>query len=194
MTTETFEDRLSQLERALKVIGTIESNPELQASSFRFLFGGASHPKVDAPAAQAPSIEPSITADAVVPSKKNGNGGVKRSAKTSSVAQDKTLQIAPPGKKSWVDFVEEKKPTNLNDKNTLAVYWLLEEAELTKVGISQVVTLFIAAKWALPANPRNSAQVAGSAGYLDTSDADEIKLTSSGTALVLNDLPRKPKK
>lgn len=190
MAAETFEDRLSQLERALKVVKTVESNPELQTRALDWLLGGV--PAAASPASTSPRSDPP-----------GGNGGdpkekPKRSksngSKTSSVAQDKTLDIAPKGKTTWTDFVMAKNPTTNDEKNTTAVYWLLEEAARPAAGISQIVTLFIAAKWDLPKNPKNSAQIAGTHGLLDTSNSDDIKLTSQGTALVVNTLPKPTKK
>ncbi len=42
--------------------------------------------------------------------------------------------------------------------------------------------------------PENAAQQAGSKGFLDTVDSEDIKLTPRGTGLVKNDLPRAEKK
>ncbi|MCU1557540.1 MAG: hypothetical protein JWN09_1535 [Microbacteriaceae bacterium] len=49
MATEQFDERLNQVERALKVISTIENNPELQTAAFAHLFGES------APVAKLPS-------------------------------------------------------------------------------------------------------------------------------------------
>lgn len=189
---DSFDVRLDQLDRALKVVKTVESNPELQTRALDWLLGGV--PAAAAPAA-APTPQPSGP-----PAGGGGesNAKVKRTksngSKTTSVAQDKTFDIAPKGKKSWADFVTEKSPTTNDEKNTSAVYWLLEEANLPLASIGRVVTLFIAAKWDLPKNPKNSAQVAGTHGLLDTKNSDDMKLTSQGTALVINSLPKPTKK
>jgi len=188
MADTSFEERAAQLERALKVINTIEDNPELQQAAFSWLMGSTTTTP-----ASARSSEPATGGGETTPKPKSGT--TKRTTKGAAVSQDKTLEIAPKGKQAWAAFVDEKKPTNQNEKNTAAVYWLLEVSGLPKATISQVVTLFLAAKWNLPGDPKNSAQVAGSAGYLNTADADDIKLTSPGVALIVNDLPRvaKPK-
>jgi hypothetical protein len=188
---DSFDERLDQLDRALKVVKTVESNPELQTRALDWLLGG-----VPAAATPAPSTPPPGDPPAGNGGESNGKPRRSRSSgsKTTSVTQDKTLDIAPKGKTTWADFVTAKNPTTNDEKNTAAVYWLLQEAARPTAGISQIVTLFIAAKWDLPKNPKNSAQIAGTHGLLDTSNSDDIKLTSQGTALVVNTLPKPAKK
>lgn len=191
MAAESFESRLSQLERALAVVKTVDSNPELQTKALDWLLEATPTTAAPAPGGKPPTdSEQGEGREAKNKPKRTRSNG----SKTNSVAQDKTLDIAPKGKMAWADFVEAKKPLTNDEKNTAAVYWLLEEAGREKAGISQIVTLFIAAKWDLPSNPKNSAQIAGSHGLLDTSSSDDIKLTSGGTALVVNKLPRPTKK
>ncbi len=107
------------------------------------------------------------------------------------IDQPARFDISPPGKTSWADFVAEKKPVNMNDKYAVCVHWLLDVAELPKATVNQIVTLFIAARWTLPSDPRNQTSQASRAGYLDSKDLQDIKLTSMGSARVLNDLPAK---
>lgn len=189
---EDFDERLSEVERALKVINTIENNPDLQAAAFSHLFGTApvlrGDSQEDAPLNQeAPAVDDAAEAT----KRSNGSSGPKRNRKAAAVSQDKTLNIAPPGKLSWAEVVAEKKPATNNDKYAVCVYWLLDIAELPKATIHQIVSLFIAAKWPLPTNPRNQTSQASRVGYLDSSDQQDIKLTSMGSAHVLNDLPTK---
>jgi hypothetical protein len=190
---EDFDERLSQVERALRVINTIEKNPDLQAAAFSHLFGTAPSLRSDA-VEESPDGEDESnatgageTADAA---KKNAGSKKPRKPPT-PVAQDKSLQIAPAGKTSWADFVAEKKPSSMNDKYAVCVYWLLDVAELPKATVNQIVSLFIAAKWVLPKDPRNACSQAGRAGFLDSKSQQDIKMTSLGTAHVLNDLPAK---
>lgn len=189
---EDFDERLSEVERALKVINTIENNPDLQAAAFSHLFGTApvlrGGSQEDAP--PAPDAPGADSGDGG--KRGNGSGGTKRNRKApTAVAQDKSLIIAPAGKVPWADVAAEKKPSSMNDKYAVCVYWLVDVAELPKATIHQIVSLFIAAKWTLPRDPRNAASQAGRAGYLDSSDQQDIKLTSMGSAHVLNDLPAK---
>ncbi len=183
--TNAFDERLDQVDRALKIIASIESNPDLQVAAFNLLFG--------TPAAAPTSPAAPAPAEGGAAAAKPRNGGTKRASKATSVSQDKSLDIAPKGKQPWVDFAALKKPGNLSEKYATGVYWLLEVAELPAATLNQVYTLFLTAKWAVPANPRNKLHMAGSDGYLDTADANNIKLTSGGTAHILNVLPHDKK-
>lgn len=192
MADEDFDLRLDHVERAIKVINTIENNPDLQAAAFSHLFGTA--PSLRGDSHEEPAETQELASD-------EGDGGDQKPPATTTgkrvrrapaaVSQDKTLQIAPAGKVSWAEFSGEKKPGTMNDKYAVCVHWLLDVADLPKATIHQIVSLFIAAKWTLPNNPRNQASQAGRAGYLDSSDQQDIKLTSLGSARVLNELPPK---
>ena len=193
MTDDDFDVRLGQVERAIAVINTIENNPDLQAAAFSHLFGTAPSLRGDA-TEDAPQFDDAsdgpANGDSDEPAKQNG--GPKKTRKPpTAVAQDKLLQIAPAGKTSWAEFVAEKKPSSMNDKYAVCVYWLLDVADLPKATVNQIVSLFIAAKWTLPKDPRNATSQAGRVGYLDSKSHQDIKMTSLGTAHVLNDLPAK---
>lgn len=193
MTDDDFDVRLAQVERAIAVINTIENNPDLQAAAFSHLFGTA-------PSLRGDAIEDAQQLDDAPDGPHSGDGdepakqtgGPKKPRKPPApVAQDKSLQIAPAGKTSWAEFVAEKKPSSMNDKYAVCVYWLLDVADLPKATVHQIVSLFIAAKWTLPKDPRNATSQAGRAGYLDSKAQQDIKMTSLGTARVLNQLPTK---
>lgn len=191
MAAEEFDERLNQVERALKVINTITGNPELQAQAFGILFRGAAPatpPKVDVPKGESQTDSQGMTGDKPKPRGRVGTA-TKKSSK-SSVSQDKNLDPSPAGLQSWKEFVAEKQPPTQYDKNTSAVFWLLEVASLTQATAGQVVTLYIDAGWKLPSDPKNSLQqTASRPGYLDTSDPDDLKLTPRGFAHIQNDLP-----
>ncbi len=95
----------------------------------------------------------------------------------------------------WKDFAAEKKPSNNNDRNTVAVYWLKEVAGNAKANAGQVLALFIDAGWKPASDPKNSLQVtASSVGFLDTADMDDILVTPRGIGRIRNVLPIEPKK
>lgn len=199
--TENFDDRLDQVERAIRVITTIENNPELQAAVFSHLFGTA--PRLRGAGAGEASLSDGTEDDAPAPDSDAGNAhakaraagrGAKRTAKV-AVSQDKNLDPAPAGIVSWRDFVAEKKPVTHPERNTVAVYWLKELAGIEHATVNQVYTLYLDANWKPAADPRNSLQVAASKnGTLDTVDTQDIKLTPRGVGMVKNDLPRPEKK
>lgn len=190
--TGNFEDRLDEVERALKVIKTIENNPDLQSRAFEHLFGAATvDPKRDR------------AGDTVAKNTSGDNDGqpvkpraaTKRTGKASSVSVDKSLDTSPNGVQSWKDFAEEKSPSVQNDRNTVAVYWLKEIAQHDKVNASKILTLYIDANWKPASDPKNSLQVTASAtGFIDTSDMEDIKVSPRGLGRVRNDLPATPSK
>ena len=104
--------------------------------------------------------------------------------------------MRPSGKTSLVAFVEDKQPKYHNEKQTVILHWLTHEAGLAEgVTVDHVNTCYVEAKWARPADLENNLQVnANKKGWLDTSDMENIKLTTRGEDLVQHELPRGAKK
>jgi hypothetical protein len=101
------------------------------------------------------------------------------------------LNLRPSGKKAFKAFVEEKQPSSMKERAAVAVYYLANTLGLNGVTSDHVFTCFKEATWRLPADLRNiMAQAASVDGYLDTSDGDDVKITTKGTNLVDHDLPR----
>lgn len=116
--------------------------------------------------------------------------GKKRKGKAKVVLkQVKDLNLQPSGKKSARAFAEEKAPTNQKQKCVVAVYYLLNVLGLAKVGADHVYTFFKGVEWPAPANLPNTLHQAGSAGWLDTADSDDLKVTPIGENLVEHNLP-----
>jgi hypothetical protein len=109
----------------------------------------------------------------------------------SIISMDKSLNLSPPGKQSGTDFAAEKAPTNAMQKCVVAVYYLRDFIGLEKVSVQAVFTFFKALGWPIPADLKNTLQKAGSEGWLDTADGEDIKLTSMGENVVEHDLPLK---
>jgi hypothetical protein len=107
----------------------------------------------------------------------------------SVISMDKSLNLNPSGKASATKFASEKAPANVKQKCVVAVYYLRDVTGLKKVTVSAVYTFFKTLNWPLPADLKNALQQAGSAGWLDTADAENIKLTSTGENLVEHSLP-----
>lgn len=195
MADEDFDVRLDQMKRVLEVVTTIEGNTDLQNAAFAHMFG-KSMLHIKTPEVRVDPPEDEAEADPDPGTGESGNGGgakksrAKRASKSPSVSVDKNLDTSPSGKQSWKDFAAEKKPTNQNDRNLLAVYWLKETAEHEKVNTSKVLTLYLDVDWRAPADPKNSLQVTASqTGLIDTSDMDDIKVAPRGISRVRTDLP-----
>ena len=109
------------------------------------------------------------------------------------ISMDKTLNLSPSGKVSAVQFATEKSPTNVMQKCVVAVYYLRDTIEVEKVTAQAVFTFFKHLSWPAPADLKNTLQQAGTAGWLDTANSEDIKLTSLGENLVEHNLPGKAK-
>jgi len=119
---------------------------------------------------------------------------VKSSKKAKTIiSMDKSLNLSPPDTVSAVQFATEKSPTTVLQKCVVAVYYLRDTIKMEKVTAQAVFTFFKHLSWPVPADLKNTLQQAGSVGWLDTSDSENIKLTSLGENLVEYDLPAKAK-
>lgn len=105
----------------------------------------------------------------------------------------KDLNLAPGGKKSLKAFVVEKAPTTNHDRSLVSLFYLLEVAKVTPVGVDHIYTCYLAMNWRLPAQFTNSLAVTASKkGYFDTSNGEDITLTPTGINRVNHDLHPKP--
>lgn len=93
---------------------------------------------------------------------------------------DKTLSLKPEGKVSAIDFAAEKAPSNGERKCLVAVYYLRSVLEMPQVTADRVYTFFKTVAWPVPADLKNVLQKAGSIGWLDTANSDDIKITPMG--------------
>ena len=109
------------------------------------------------------------------------------------IKQVKELNLHPAEKKSALDFVAEKQPTNAKQKCIVALHYLLNTLELEKAGIDHIYTFFKGVNWPIPENFANTLHQAGSQGWLDTKDSTDYKITSSGENEVEHNLPKKIK-
>jgi hypothetical protein len=110
------------------------------------------------------------------------------------ISMDKTLNLSPSGKQSASEFAGVKSPSNLKEKCVVAAYYLREIVGMQKVTTQAVFTFFKTLSWVAPTDMKNTLQQAGSAGWLDTADAEDIKITSLGENLVEHKLSAKSSK
>ena len=133
------------------------------------------------------------------PEQKSGKAEAKpKSAKSgkktkTTISMDKNLNLVPSGKPSAMDFQKEKAPSNAPQKCVVAAYYLREFTEASEVTASGVYTLFKTVGWKLPTDLRNTLQQAGTKGWLDTADAENILVTHIGENLIEHELPAKGK-
>jgi hypothetical protein len=149
-------------------------------------YGGGAPPIEATGPTPAPASKLAIAKEpAKPPAKKSG-----KKSKT-LISMDKSLNLSPSGKTSGAEFAAKKEPSNSRHKCVVAAYYLREFIELEKISVSSVHTFFKAMAWPLPANLKNMLSQAGTAGWLDTSDFEDIKITPMGENLVEHSLPAK---
>ena len=101
------------------------------------------------------------------------------------------LNLKPKGKKTLDEFVESKKPSSYYEKSTVATYYLKHELSLSAISANHIFTCFKHMKWRVPADLFNTlAYTASQYGWLDTSNGEDIKVTTMGENLVEHDLPK----
>ena len=155
----------------------------------------AAHAALGGGAAPPPPTPPSPTPTSPATkgsSKSTGKPKTSKKAK-SIIGMDKSLNLTPSGKPSATTFATQKAPSNNNQKAVVAVHYLRDTIGMAAVTVPAVFTFFKTVGWPVPTDLRNTLQKAGSEGWLDTADGDDIKLTSMGENLVEHSLPAKPK-
>jgi len=118
---------------------------------------------------------------------------VKKSSKKGSLTLSivKTLNLRPSGKKSLSDFVKEKSPDS-NEKKCLVATYYLKNTLKQQVGLNCIYTCFKSENWRIPANLKMTLLVLSSRrGWLDTSDSNDIKVTTHGENFIEHDMTEK---
>jgi hypothetical protein len=110
-----------------------------------------------------------------------------------TLKQIKDLNLNPQGKVSAKKFAEQKAPSNAKQKCVVAIYFLREQIGLSTISADHVFTYFKSAGWPIPADLLNTMQQAGTAGWLDTADGKDLKITHLGENLVEHELPQSDK-
>ena len=115
---------------------------------------------------------------------------IKTKAKTPPTPKyDKNLNLKPSGKKSFIDFAAEKKPTSNSHKIIVCVYYLSEEIKLPKINPNHIFTCFKVANWRIPKDLLSTLRESSSRTLgIDTSDPNNIRLTHMGENLVQHGL------
>jgi hypothetical protein len=106
---------------------------------------------------------------------------------------DSEVNLRPQGKKSFVDFIAEKKPSSNQDKFAVVVFYLEQIAQIPAVSLAHIGFVFrVTPGWREPANLDVAVRVAATRkATIDVSDANDIKTTPQGRNFVEHDLPEK---
>lgn len=123
--------------------------------------------------------------------RKPSRGKGKKPKNTLSIVKD--LNLKPKGKKSFREFADQKKPKSLQEKCTVAVYYLQHQhGGVQAITAAHVFTCFKHMPWRVPSDlPNTLAYIASQKGWLDTADMQNIRTTTHGENRVEHDLPKK---
>lgn len=142
-----------------------------------------------------PSMEPPPALGKTVKTKNTTRKNAKGSAKTkSSPSIVKDLNLNPEGKKSFKDFIQDKLPSTNQEKCTVAIYYLRSELGIDGITINHVFTCYKIANWRVADLYNVLTLTASRKGWVDTSNMDNIGITTHGENHVEYDLPHKAKK
>lgn len=137
------------------------------------------------------AMQPATTARRGVIPKSKAKGGSAGKKETLSVVKD--LNLKPDGALSLAEFVKEKQPSSIKAKIAVCVYYLSTYASVSRITIHHIYTSFKWLTWRLPTDLKNMVYQVGSQGRLDTSDINNVRLTTMGENFVEHDLPKASK-
>jgi hypothetical protein len=190
-----------------KAVGSFDSEA-VQRDVFSALIGAfeSRHHVVKEVPLQA-TVKSSAGADldeeAKVPVNGSDEKKISKASKTKKASKGSTaewrmvkdLDLHPPGKKSFEEFILDKQPISNEDKYAVVVYYLSVILEVQAVTIHQIGTMFRLTKtWKEPTALASGLRAAASRkGTIDTKSYEDIKITPAGRNFVEHDLPPKSK-
>ncbi|MGK2286903.1 hypothetical protein [Pedomonas sp. V897] len=210
MAKQEFDDLLSRMGAIAEAVNAFQSEI-VQKEAFTALIAafanGTVHARQLSIAQPLDFVEPASNDEAAVvevPTAKSvtGKQRVKKSKNGGTAKAEwalvKELNLRPEGKKSFYEFIDEKKPKSNEDKYAVIVYYLQHILKLPAVSINEVGTVFrLVPAWREPKSVMTGLRVAASRkATIDTSNFEDIKTTPHGRNFVEHDLPapEKPKK
>lgn len=198
-----FDADIAKMEKIAAVVAKFD-NPDVQALAYATLAAQAFGTPLPSREPAVQGTDPAALADVVdldaetdedgdsPPAKKAVKKAVKKAGKKLVYSATKNINFAPSGKTSWKDFAAEKNPTNNFEKALVAVHYMREILGRT-VATGDVIAAFDLVKWKNPTDPANNLQQAGSKGWLDTSNMNDVKTVWAGENYLKHDLPKAAK-
>jgi hypothetical protein len=188
---EPFDDLLDQMPRIAEAVSKFPESVQPQA--FEALMIAARGEAVASRTSEKTTADTSKRTRARKPRAADGEQAGEsrtRRRRNATPSVDRNLELAPKGKKSFRDFIDEKKPKSNYDRIAASVYYLVEVAKSEPVTVDHVYTCYRIAGWTIPSDLANSIQqTASKKVYVDSSDSDDIKLLTYGINRVERELP-----
>jgi hypothetical protein len=183
------------LARMPEIATAVSQFPEgVQQSAFDALMAAAGAPAVAAPQPSSPEQGGTTRKKGSRKrrAQKEQGDGKPRRAVSAQPKQVKDLDLRPDGKKSLADFVAEKGPSSNHDRTAVALYYLANIAEISPITRDHIYTCYREMGWKIPTDFANSLQVTATRKrYLDTSNAEDLRLVTPGINRVEQELPQK---
>jgi hypothetical protein len=193
VTAERLDDLLSRMGAIATAVNAFTSEAvQLQAlEALVEAYSGAPPKSASSQPAEVDSPPDASLETAKGKTKNKGRKPRAGSATKEHVEIVRGLDLRPAGKKSFPDFIGEKKPPTNQDKFAVAVYWLEQIAEATPITMGHVAGIFRqTAGWKEPGNMRvGLTTTASRKNTIDTSDLNSIRTTPHGRNFVEHDLP-----
>lgn len=122
------------------------------------------------------------------------NGATKPSSRRRRTGRKaepvRDIDFRPEGKQAFKDLIEEKRPTTIDQKNVIAVFWLEQVAGIEGIGVGHVMAAYKDRNWREPADSVNSLQATASREHwIDTKNMKAIVTTPSGRNQVNHEMP-----
>jgi len=201
----SFEGLLGTLPRMAEAVNlfTSEENQRVALTALLDLLGvpdeaaesvGAASDTSESPVTPPAEHQAGRSDHGETPPTKPSNGRQRRKAKK-SWPRERDIDFRPVGKVSLRDFVAEKLPVTLYEKNLVAVYYMERILEIPSISVGHVLAAYAACSWKPPSDPENSLQqVSSHKDWLDTSDMKAIRTVHVGSTYVEYDMPVKKDK
>ena len=201
MSQDEFDRLLAAMPSIAKVVNEFQSE-DVQRNAFAALVQAMGVTSLDAKhhrdqraqdsahSRQSESPAPDTTLIEAASDAKNGKRP-RKPATRRGLAPAKDLDLRSSGKQAFKDFVTEKEPSTINERNLAAVYYLEQTLGLSNIGATQVLSAYRECSWREPGNLTQSIRdTAARKGWLDSSDGNNLSTTPSGRNLIIHDLPR----
>jgi hypothetical protein len=120
--------------------------------------------------------------------KTNSTPKSKKKAKGKSQNIVSDLNLRPSGKKSLDDFISELNVKTNLERNVAFIYYLIHELKISGIGLDHVYTCYRHLKARVPAAFYQSIADTGVKGWINTSNTEDLTLTSIGLNYVEHDM------
>jgi hypothetical protein len=198
MSREDLDELLEVMPKIAEAVNSFEA-ADLQRDAFSALlraYGVATAPSQEA-MADVPELP--VSGENEVDITKPANQTEEKDAKKARPSRkstrrqwsaEKNIDFWPEGKPSLDALCQEKKPTSIDHKNLISVFWFEQIAEVDAIDPGKILAAYKAMGWAEPSQPDTQLRnTASRYHWIDTSDIRSIKTTPGGRNTVNQHMP-----